>query len=259
MKSSDRAMLIGLVILGLGAAFWFMLLSPKREEAAELETQIAAAQTQIDSAQATVAAAEIARADYESNYRTVVTLGKAVPSDADTSSLITQFQTLADRTKVDFRSLELTQGGAAPTPAPATQTETTTDENADAAAAPVTATPTESTAAALPLGASVGPAGLPIMPYSLVFDGDFFEMADFLAALDGLVGEGKRTIAVGGRLMTINGFNMARPTGDASGPLQMQLTLTTYVTPESEGVTAGATPAAPTPTPVAAPAGTVAP
>lgn len=268
MKSSDRAVLVGLLIVGLGAAFWFMFLAPKRQEASDLEAKIAEVQSQIQASEATVAAAEAARADYDSNYRTVVTLGKAVPSDADTPSLLTQFQTLADRTGVSFRSLELTQNGNAPTPTPAV--ETTTDQNAEAAsgdtatpaATPTAPVATESTAASLPLGASVGPAGLPVMPYALVFDGDFFEMADFLEALDGLVSEGDRAIEVGGRLMTINGFTMARPTGDANGPLQMQLTLTTYVTPEDQGVTAGATPVAPAvgePTPVAAPAGTVAP
>ena len=268
MKSSDRAVLLGLLILGLGAAFWFMLLAPKRQEASDLDAKIAEVQSQIQTAEATLAAAEAARADYESNYRTVVTLGKAVPSDADTPSLMTQIQTLADRTGVDFRSLELTHNdSSAPVPAAA---ETTTDQNAEAAsgdtatpaAVPTAPVATESTAAALPLGASIGPAGLPVMPYALVFDGDFFEMADFLEELDGLVGDGDRALEVGGRLMTINGFTMARPTGDANGPLQMQLTLTTYVTPEDQGVTAGATPVAPAvgePTPVAVPAGTVAP
>lgn len=268
MKSSDRAVLLGLLILGLGAAFWFVALAPKRQEASDLEAKIADANAQIQASEATVAAAEVAREDYESNYRTVVTLGKAAPSDADTPSLLTQFQTLADRTGVSFRSLELTQNGTAAPATPAA--ETTTDQNAAAAsggtatpaAAPAAPVATESTAASLPLGASVGPAGLPVMPYALVFDGDFFEMADFLEALDGLVSEDDRAIEVGGRLMTVNGFTMARPAGDANGPLQMKLTVTTYVTPEDQGVTAGATPVAPAvgePTPVAAPAGTVAP
>lgn len=261
MKSSDRAMLIGLLILGIGALFWFMLLSPKRQEAAKLDDQIAQARSEVDQAEATVAAAQQAEAQYRSNYRTVVTLGKAVPSDSDTPSLITQLQTLSDRAGVEFRELELTTGGSEAPPPPTEQT-TTDQSQAASGAAPATpaaapAPATEASAATLPLGASVGPAGLPIMPYKLVFRGDFFEMADFLAGLDGLVGERGEKLEVGGRLVTVNGFTMAPPAGDPNGKLEMELTMTTYVTPESEGVTAGATPAAPAePTTVAAPGGT---
>lgn len=270
MKATDRTVLLGLFIVGLGAAFWFMLLSPKREEASKLEAQIAEVQASVDAAEATVVAAEQARDDYETNYRTVVTLGKAVPSDADSPSLITQLQTLADRASVDFRALELTVGAS--TEATPVQ-QTTTDQSQPAPTGDATATPaasttpapaTEAAAATLPLGASVGPAGLPIMPYKLIFQGGFFEMADFMEGIDGLVGQGDNTIKVGGRLMTINGFTMAPPQGAPDGELEMELTLTTYLTPDNQGLTAGATPAAPAatgvePTPVAVPAGTVAP
>lgn len=271
MRAADRSVLLGLLIVGLAAAFWFMVLSPKREEVATLQDEIASVQSEVDQAEATVAAAEQAREDYEGNYRTVVTLGKAVPSDSDTPSLITQLQTIANRADVEFRALELMAGGGGD---PATPTEqTTTDQNQsapateEAPASPVAAAPaTETAAAALPLGASVGPAGLPVMPYELSFQGDFFEMADFLEGLDGLVKKSDDgALEVGGRLMTVNGFTMAPPTGSAKPILDMTLTMTTYVTPESQGLTAGATPAAPPPTdpaqptPVAAPTGTVAP
>lgn len=269
MRSSDRTVLLGLLILGVGAAFWFMLLSPKREEATKLDDDIAQVRSEVDQAEATVAVAEQARADYESNYRTVVTLGKAVPSEADSPSLITQLQTLADRAEVDFRELELASAGSQPAQPPTQQT--TTDQNqaapggATTASAAGPAPATESSAAALPLGATVGPAGLPIMPYKLIFRGDYFEMADFLAGLDAMVAADGKALEVGGRLMTINGFTMAPPQGDPEGPLTMELLMTTYVTPDSQGLTAGATPAAPPPadpaqpTPVAAPTGTVTP
>lgn len=263
MKSTDRSILLGLLILGLGAAFWFLVLSPKREEAAELQTQIDAIQAEVQTQEATIAQAEEARDDYEPNYRTVVNLGKAVPSEADAPSLLTQFQALADSADVEFLSLELAQDGTAQ-PAAAPE-QTTTDQNLDSASGDETetpaaapATPTEATAATLPLGAGVGPAGLPVMPYNLLFTGDFFEMADYLASLDRLVDEGKAALDVSGRLITVNGFTIAPPAGssDASA-LEMKLSLNTYVNPATEGLTNGATPAAPPitgaePTPVAA-------
>ena len=41
MKAADRGILLGLLILGALAAFWFLLLSPKRAEASKLEAEIA--------------------------------------------------------------------------------------------------------------------------------------------------------------------------------------------------------------------------
>jgi hypothetical protein len=266
MKSSDRAVLMGLVIVGLGAMFWFMLLAPKREEVSNLEADVEKVRTELQQAEATVSTARAAEADYKSNYRTVVTLGKAVPSDADSPSLMTQLQTIADRAEVDFRELELVPGASSePTPTQQTTTDQAAAPTDTATPTATAAPPTESAAATLPLGASVGPAGLPTMPYKLVFSGEFFEMADFLEGLDGLVGKDDEALEVGGRLMTVNGFTVSPPPGDPEGPLVMELTMTTYVTPADQGVTAGASPAAPAPatgaepTTVAAPTGTVAP
>jgi hypothetical protein len=61
MKSSDRAVLLGLVIVGAAALFWFMLLSPKREEASSLDADIEKVRTELQQAEATVASAREAR------------------------------------------------------------------------------------------------------------------------------------------------------------------------------------------------------
>ena len=70
-----------------------------------------------------------------------------------------------------------------------------------------TVPPTEAAASLLPLGASIGPAGLGVMPYSLTFSGDFFQIANFIGGIDSLVHTGaKSNVAVDGRLVTLNGF-----------------------------------------------------
>ncbi len=46
---------------------------------------------------------------------------------------------------------------------------------------------TEASAAALPIGAVVGPAGLPTLPVHLNFQGGFFDIANFIGGVDGLV------------------------------------------------------------------------
>ncbi len=95
------------------------------------------------------------------------------------------------------------------------------------------------------------------MPYDLEFSGDFFEIADFIALLDGQVGlKADGTPSVFGRLITIDEFTLDLGRSDASTPvggaaaspeLQAEFSVTTFLTPASEGATAGATPAGPAP------------
>jgi hypothetical protein len=102
----------------------------------------------------------------------------------------------------------------------------------------------------------VGSAGLSVLPYDLEFSGDFFQIADLFEGIDGLISSQNAKVDVGGRLVTVNSFKMTKE--DAVSPLRVEMSLSTYVLPESQGLTAGATstmpPAsvpAPSPTPVA--------
>ncbi|HXV51724.1 MAG TPA: type 4a pilus biogenesis protein PilO [Solirubrobacterales bacterium] len=242
MKSSDRMIVLGVAILGLAAAFWFLILSPKREEAAELQTQVTELESQVVTAEQAAATGEVAKKDFSHNYRQLISLGKAVPVDADTPSLLTQLQELSVDAGVNFRSITLSGGGAAASGA------------APAAAPTDPVAAAESSAAALPIGATVGTAGLPTMPYELTFDGGFFEIADFFGEVDGMVESvGEKTIA-DGRLLTIDGFNFV-PGPDGLPELTATVTATSYLTPIDQGLTAGATPAGPAPD-VATPAAT---
>ena len=55
----------------------------------------------------------------------------------------------------------------------------------------------------------MGPAGLPVMPYSLKFTGDFFQIANFLESLDEMVHMPHGEVDVTGRLLTVDGFALA--------------------------------------------------
>jgi hypothetical protein len=236
MRGSDRAIFVVIAVAGLIAAFYFLLLAPKREEAADLEAQVTALQAEVTAAEQSAAAGQIAKKDFSENYRELIKLGKAAPIDADTPSLLTQLEGLSTRAGVQFRSISLGGGsGAGATAAPV----------ADPAA-------TEASAALLPIGATVGPAGLPVMGYELEFAGGFFEIAEFFGGVDSMVtADGDRT-TVDGRLMTIDGFTLT--TGSGGFPeLTASVQATTYLTPADQGITAGATPSGPpTETPAAA-------
>jgi len=236
-KSSNLMIVAMLVVAGLAAAFWMLAMKPKREEAAKLGEQIEQVESSLAQHRAEITTAEEARKQFPLEYQKLVVLGKAVPGDDDTASLLVQVSGIAERTGVAFRDIELnSSAGGEEAEAPPAAAAT------GAGGAPVSAT--EAAASLMPLGASIGPAGLAVMPYSLTFDGSFFEVADFIKGLDSLVKTQSEQVAVDGRLITIDGFSLSA--GQTGFPmLQADFAVSTYLTPPSQGVTAGATPTAP--------------
>ncbi len=257
MKRNELTILVSVAVVGMIAAFWLLVISPKRNEAAGLQTDIDGLRSSLEQAEQTAAAGEQARKDFRPNYRSLVVLGKAVPADGDQAGLLVQLQRRADRAGVEFQSIGLTtnaQSTATPTAPPAssdsespTPSETDSGEDAATSTASTTAAPTEATAATLPIGASVGPAGLPIMPYDLKFTGDFFEIASFLKSLDEMVEMPRSEVDVTGRLLTVDGFALAPEknsveTSSSTIPtLTASLSVTSYLTPADQETTAGAT------------------
>lgn len=244
MSSVNRIIVAMLAAAALAVGFWVLLLSPKREEAVKLERTVSSLKSSLALHQQEVQEALLARRQFPADYGQLVVLGKAVPADDDTASLLVQINRIAKRAEVGFAEIKLTGSAEeAPAPTPAPEAEAASSGTPESAA-PVAA-PTEAAAATMPLGASIGPAGLAVMPYSLKFTGDFFRFADFIKGLDKLVKTVNSKVSVGGRLVTIDGFSLG-PQDDATFPyLEANFAVTTYLVPEGQGVTAGATPTAP--------------
>jgi Tfp pilus assembly protein PilO len=118
MKSSDRTLVIILPLIALVVAYWMLVLSPKRQEATKIEEDVAALEAEVAQAEQTADVAEEARANFDEDYQKVVTLGKAVPEDDDTASLISQISGVAEDARVDFRSLLLADGDEEAAPPP---------------------------------------------------------------------------------------------------------------------------------------------
>lgn len=232
MTSSNRLIIAMLAIVVLAVLFWMMLLSPKREEAAKLGNEVSQAQESLALHQGEVQQALAAQKRFPAEYQQLVVLGKAVPNDDETASLLVELNRLAKRSGVKFQTLLLSSGGGESEAAPVAPAE----ENAS---------PTEVAASLLPLGATVGPAGLAVMPYQLEFKGSFSQMADFIEGLDALVKTRNAAVNVTGRLITISGFKLT-PDQSAGYPLlEASFGVTTYVLPPEESPTAGATPESP--------------
>ena len=249
LSSPKSAIVAGVVAVALVVgAFWVLAISPKREEVSKLDSQVELAKGSLAQHQAEIATAEQARSDFPAEYERLVVLGKAVPGGDETASLLVQLNHIAGKADVRFSTLTLSPGGSG-----GGSSESSTPP-ASSSGEPVS--PTEVAAATLPLGASVGPAGLAVMPYELDFTGGFFHIADFIEGLDKLVETENEKVTVDGRLMTINGFSLQAAPKAGFPTLEATFSVTTYLTPPGQGLTAGATPESPAGASEATPAST---
>jgi hypothetical protein len=249
---------VALAVLG---GFWFVIVSPRHKQAQAAEEKLTLAQTRLDEAKARVTAAQVAKRSYASDYSTIAELGKAVPVDDEVPSLVFQLSSAADAHKIDFRSIKLSSAGAAAAtaaaqaqPAPSTTTSTTTTPTTSTSTTPAaggaagtTATAAPATnlgTAALPPGAVVGPANFPLMPFSFIFDGSFFEMSSFLAELDRFTSVKGRAVSISGRLMTIDGISI-KASRKGFPKINASVSANAFLLPADQGLTAGASASSP--------------
>lgn len=217
--NTKNPLLIAVVVLALaGFGFYKFALGPKREEVGKVKDQVEQAQSRLDAARQLLASNEQARQTYRRDYSTVVRLGKAVPGDDDVRSLMVQLDQAAKATRVDFQSIEV----------------------GDSAGGPAG----DDTGQQLPPGATVGPAGFPVMPFSFSFRGGFFRLAAFFNKLDAFVKANNDRVAVTGRLLTVDGIKL-EPDGTGFPNIKATVQATSYLTSPLEGATGGATPAGP--------------
>jgi hypothetical protein len=232
---SNKLFLGVLVGAGLLAAYWFLVLAPKREEATALKAQVAAKQQEVSASEATLATYRQARDAYTSTYARVTSLGKAVPADDDVRSLVVQLEHAATSNKVNFRSIAASASGSPST----VETGAATTLNP-------------------PPGAVATAAGFSTMPFTLTFSGDYAHLTDLFTELERFVAVQNEQIRVKGRLMRVDSITLTPRTNATTNELDANVSASTFLVPTAEGVTgAGTTPS--TGTTAAAPGGTTTP
>ncbi len=206
MSARDRIALSVVAGALLLAGLWFLLISPKREDASQLGQQVTEAQGVLDQARGDLARFQQARAQYGDSYATLAAVGKAAPAQDATATLLFQIGATARREKVDFRSFA---AGEAPAGAPAAEATQT----------------------------------LPAEPFSFDYVGPFFRLSDFMGRLQRYVKTEGERLTVDGRLLRVDGFSLTE-TEPGSQP-QVSVQATAFTLPEGESALGGATPAGP--------------
>jgi len=290
LNDRDRRILLILLPILLLVGYWFLLLSPKRDDLQTAQDEQAAAEQRRDAAEARVAQLQAARQTFASDYAAVVRLGKAIPSTIDAPSLLVQLDAAADGTRIDFNSVQFgerasgisapatpaaagsqPEGNAAAGGAPAQTAPGQAAEGAGEAAnqadqanqgvqaattppseeAATGTQPGEPATTATPASQATGGA-LDSVALTFDFTGTYFDLADFFHRLKRFVYVRGDEIFIRGRLLTIDSLTFGtsasgQPGATSTGELTTTVGATVYLTPRSQGVTAGATPAGPAP------------
>jgi hypothetical protein len=254
LTDRDRKIILMLVPLAIAAAYWFLLLAPKREESAAVSDQLEQVQTERDTAVQRATGLESAKKGFASDYATVIRLGKSVPTNVDMPSLLVQLDRAARGTGISFSSIKagerMSVAGATPAAAgasPATPAAPASGPGQDAAAAngavnAANSSSANSQAAAgagAPGATSAAAPGLESVPLDFEFSGSFFSLADFFHRMKRFVHVTNDRIVVRGRLMTVNSFDFEA--GDSFPKVKATVHATVYLAPKSQGVSAGAT------------------
>jgi hypothetical protein len=251
MTNRDRIVVGVLACVVAVAGFWFLALKPKRAAADAASARAAEAQTQLTAANEALATATAARASFDKNYATIAKLGKAVPEDDDAASLVFQIETAARKAGIDFRSLTVGGSTAAAAPAPAQSsdakdTKPGSQSGSTSTPAPTGATGTGMTGApsTLPPGVVAGTDGMNRLPFTFVFDGDYFALTKLLDLLRSFTTAKGETMTVRGRLLTVDGVNLEQSRKNFP-KVKATITATAYLAGEPITLPSGTAPTQP--------------
>jgi hypothetical protein len=223
MKGRDRIVLMVVAVAAALVVGWMIVVSPERQKASKLGSEVATAQSELSTAEGQLASARAAQSQYSSAYASVVRIGKAVPPDDEVPSLIYQLSQATHEHDVGFDSIVSGSGSGS------------SSSSSSSSAAAASATPTAFAA----------------MPFTFVFEGGFFDLERLFRQLTAFTTKGpKGTLLVSGRLLTIQGVKLAPQTNGGAGSsgkaneLSGTITATAYVLPGGQ-TTAGPATSAP--------------
>jgi Tfp pilus assembly protein PilO len=233
------SMLTAALIVGILAASWFLLVSPKRGEASDLRTQAAAQDASNQALQQQLSLLKAQSLDLPKQKAKLAEFRTRIPDNPALPSLIRELTAAGTKVGVVILSMspgspEASVSAVAPVPVAAAPAATATDSTtSDSTAAGTTAAPAPAPVAA--------PSTLYQVPLQLTVSGSYFELEQFVNKLEGL----RRSFLVTGFTLAPSPGGSANATGGTNpGDLNLSLNGQVYLAPEV--APAAAAPVAPT-------------
>lgn len=225
-------MITGVIFVVLAAAYWFLLLTPKRDSAASAQQEVQVARQSLTDAQQRLTSGQEAQKRFRRDRATVLRLGRVLPATDDTPTVLTQLDAIARKHDIVFTSYAVEGGGGAGA-APAAPAPTTPAPEGEA----------KSTAAVAPLfppGSETTGGGLGRTALKIELRGTYFDLERFLREVQrfAVMSESGDNARAKGRLFVVDGVNY-KPQGEDGKSLEAELFASTYFAPAID------TPAAP--------------
>jgi hypothetical protein len=228
MTMRDRLVLMGIAVLAVLGAGWYLAVSPEREKASKVSAEVQSARQRLASAETQASEAHNAQARYSTAYTSLVTLGQAVPASAETPALIYTLEKATHGHNIQFTSITNGASGSG----------SSSNSSSSSSSASSSAT------------SAAQSGGLSQQPFTFVFNGSFVDLSTLLGQLEGFtVLTSSGPLQVSGRLLTIDSVTLAPNASETGKPNSNQLTgtitATAYVLPASVSALGDATTSGP--------------
>jgi type IV pilus assembly protein PilO len=233
------SLMAAVLVAAIFAASWFLLIAPKRSEAAQLRTETVSQEDANERLVQQLAVLKAQQADLPEQRATLEVLKTQVPDDPALPTLIRNLTSAGRKVGADITSLAPSPPTLLTGPAAAAVPTTTTTDTSTATTSDTTTGTTTDPAAAVPTPS----AQLYQVPLSLTVQGSYFELEQFIERLEKL----KRSFLT-------SGFTITVPEGEdiAPGTLEIALQGRVFLSPPVSA--APAVPTTPTTAGATAPA-----
>ncbi|MBE0428371.1 MAG: type 4a pilus biogenesis protein PilO [Thermoleophilia bacterium] len=205
MKRRDIGILVGLGIVVLLVAWYFLIIGPKRDEVADVDGQLKTERESFETNRERIRRIGEERQAASLATGELLKLYKLVPADEQVPSLIVELQQSANEAGIEFMKIE-------------------------------------------PTDAFPGPNGNTVIPFDMEFQGNFFDVNDFLFRIENFARLEGNDINVSGRLVSVVTIEISEASVEAGFPdVLVKLGLNAFMTGSPQAAVAGpATPPADT-------------
>jgi Tfp pilus assembly protein PilO len=177
------SLLTAVLIVGILAASWFLLVSPKRSSASEIRGKATAQQASNDALVQQLNELKAQSLDLPKQKAQLAVMRKQIPDNPALPTLVRDLTAAGKRVGVQVLSIKPgtpTAATVAVAPAPVAATDTTAADGTTDGTPATTGTPTTPTV--------VAPAAAPlyVLPLGLTITGSYFEVEQFINKLEGM-------------------------------------------------------------------------
>ena len=237
------SLLAAVLVVAILAAGWFLLVSPKRSEAADLKAQAASQEQKNVQLQSEIKQLEAQLAELPKERAKLATIQKQIPNNPALPSLIRDLTAAGRKAGANIDSLAPSPPVAmvaetapvAPVTTSTTPTDSTSSSDSTASTDSASATTPTTPTAAAPTTEST----LFAVPIVVKVTGSYFELEQFVSKVEVLQ-----------RSFLVNGFTVGEPAGDKAGEGDLTIELKGSVflaAPAAQSTTATPAPVASTP------------